>query len=540
MRLISIYTTNLKFLVTATVFCSLLSFGQSDKPRMYHDFALDVMAENVKFLAKTEEFANNSNLQKNAKALPEKLDRYNAKEYEAVLVYIADELKVPEETRKKYYSPFHFTKELGNIHHIATHALADIYMTSKNYKEALRFFDKARNTHVPKGTSGTTINKDYLRMEYDVSEAYFELKEYELSSLHLLHNLINGQSYGNSVHEKLAKNEKLVDASSIIPKIDAMLPTIKKGEQYMLTYKYDGKKINFSPFVESVSSSKSTIVNSDFYKNLKKKAAEKTVVSTPKKKSKKALKKVGNFKIDENIFHHYRDINSFINGLSVLRENPAFSKNANYIAAIDGCIEYLEANNFHKATKEISYIMDNSFSINKALLESLSDDEEKVVRNVQHFAAHYKLDMLMHEKQYPMALAPIHYIRTVAGFDYKAEKNKEIGLDTQKLFFIEAQAYNGIAESEFSILHLLGALMNAPEYEADINQLMLKAGNTIGKERVTKLLTQTEANIQNEYSDNLKLASAPFTVDVVNFQKLQPNEIIAKIKASDLYKTYIN
>jgi tetratricopeptide (TPR) repeat protein len=536
MRLFIEYGLNIKWhklTVLFTIFYSAIIFGQSEEPIMYHNYAIDMMAENIKFLATTEEYAENSTFQDFAKKLPKKLDRYNAKDYEAVLIYIAEEMVLTEETIEKYYSPFSFTKELSNVHHIATHALADIYMTRKKYRKAIVLYQNSMMDNPPKGTSGTTINKDFLRMELEISEAYFELKAYELAVLHLLHNVMNGQSFGNYLSTKLEEYEKFIDARTFIPKLEAMLLTLEKCKGYKLKYVFNGKTIQFAPFIANPESSRARVLNTEFYKNLKKKTGATQTINT-----RKPTKGIGEFEIDQNIFYHHRDINSFIKGLSILRKKEDFMDDKTFQISVDNCIIYLERGAFHEAIKELSYVMDNSFAI-KDLFETLSENEKKEVENIQHFAAHYKMDILILEKEYAMAPSPLQYTRSVAGFDLKSDNKKILESDTVELLFKEATMYNGLAASEYGLLHLLGAYFNCPGYEPKINQLMLDTAKVLGKERVVKFLNQVEASLSKDYTSSLRLVSQPFDVKVQNFQKLKPKQIISRIHSCELYKTYL-
>ena len=111
--------------------------------------------------------------------------------------------------------------------------------------------------------------------------------------------------------------------------------------------------------------------------------------------------------------------------------------------------------------------------------------------------------------------------------------------DAKELLFIEASANNGLAASEFSLLHLLSALLNCSGYENEINKLMIINAKELGKDRVVKFINQVETNLEKEYSDSLKLVSKPFEVKVVNLQKLKYDEIISEIHNSAIYRLYI-
>ncbi|WP_159020375.1 hypothetical protein [Algibacter sp. L3A6] len=541
MSLFSASNLNLKGIKSILLFCflySYVSWSQSEEPNMYHNHAIDMMRENIKFLATTEEYANNATFLELAEKLPKTFDRYNIKNYETTLKYIADELELSEATIKKYYSPFHFTKEMGNMHHVATHALADIYFTAENYKQAIAFYDKAMFTHAPKGTSGTTINKDFLRMEFDVSEAYFELKNYDMAVLHLLHNLMNQQSYGDHVTNTLKEYEAFIDAAVFLPKLEAMLKTIQKGEGYNLKYNFSGKTMQFSPFVESPSSCRATILSSDFYKSLKKNAVSKKTASAPSPKTIKPIKKLADFKIDDNIFHHANAINDFIKAVLIIGNTEAFSKDDTYQTTVINLISHLENDTFNGAIKELEYIVNEAFSI-KASIETLDEKQKKAVENIRHFALHYKLDIIMANKEYAMALGAIQYVKSVEGFAFVSDNKKDIETDKEDLLFTEAYAYNGFATSEFGLINMLGALVNCDNYETEINTMMMDVANALGKERVVKFLTQLETNVTDNQANEITLTSAPFNVKVPNIKELSNDQITNKIQTSAIWKGFM-
>ena len=541
MSLFSASSLNLKGIKSILLFCFLYSYAswsQSEEPNMYHNHAIDMMRENIKFLATTEEYADNATFVELAEKLPKAFDRYNIKNYETILEYIADDLEVSAATIKKYYSPFHFTKEMANMHHVATHALADIYFTAENYKQAIAFYEKAMFTHTPVGTSGTTINKDFLRMEFDVSEAYFELKNYDMAVLHLLHNLMNQQSYGNHVTDTLKKYEAFIDAAVFLPKLEAMVKTIQKGEGYNLKYTFNGKMMQFSPFVESPSSCRATILSSDFYKSLKKNAVLKKTASAPSAKPTKPIKKLASFKIDDKIFHHANAVNNFIKAVLIIGNTDAFSNDETYQATADNLIAHLENNTFNEAKKDLDYIVNNAFSI-KASIETLDEKQQKEVENIRYFALHYKLDILIANKEYAMALGAIQYVKSVEGFAFVSDNKKEIETDREDLLFTEASAYNGLATSEFGLINMLGALINCDNYETEINTMMMDVASVLGKARVVKFLTQLETNVLNNKVNEIALASAPFNVKVPNIKGLTKEQITNKIQTSSLWNAFM-
>ncbi|MCL5127730.1 hypothetical protein [Algibacter sp. L4_22] len=532
---------NLKGIKSTLLFCflcSYISWSQSEEPNMYHNHAIDMMRENIDFLATTEEYADNTTFLELAKQLPKKLDRYNIKNYETTLKYIADKLKVSEATIKKYYSPFHFTKEMANMHHVATHALADIYFTAEKYKDAITFYDKAMFTHTPVGTSGTTINKDFLRMELDVSEAYFELKDYDMAVLHLLHNLMNQQSFGDHVTDTLKEYEAFIDATVFLPKLEAMVKTIQEGEGYNLKYVFNGKTMQFSPFIESPSSCRATILSSDFYKSLNKNTVSKKTASAPSPKVIKPIQKLASFKIDDQIFHHAKAVNDFIKAVLIIGNTDTFSKDKAYQATIVNLITHLENNTFNEAKNELEYIVNNAFSI-KASIKNLEEKQQKEVENMRHFALHYKLDIIMVNKEYAMALGAIQYVKSVEGFAFVSENKKEIETDREDLLFTEAFAYNGFAISEFGLINMLGALINCDNYETEINTMMMDVANVLGKERVVKFLTQLKTKVVNNKDDEITLTSAPFNVKVPNIKGLSEDQITNKIQISAIWKVFM-
>ena len=541
MSLFSASNLNLKCIKTILLFCflySYVSWSQSEEPSMYHNHAIDMMRENINFLATTEEYANNTTFLEIAEKLPKTFDRYNIKNYETTLKYIADELELSEATIKKYYSPFHFTKEMANMHHVATHALADIYFTAENYKQAIAFYNKAMFTHAPTGTSVTTINKDFLRIEFDVSEAHFKLKNYDMAVLHLLHNLMNQQSFGDHVTKTLKEYEPYIDAVVFLPKLEAMLKTIQKGEGYNLKYNFNGKTIQFSPFVESPSSCRATILSSDFYKSLKNNAVSKKTASGLSSKTIKPIKKLASFKIDDNIFHHANAINDFIKAVLIIGNTEAFSKDDTYQTTAISLITHLENDTFNEALKELEYIVNEAFSI-KTSIETLDEKQKKAVENIRHFALHYKLDIIMANKEYPMALGAIQYVKSVEGFAFVSDNKKDIETDKEDLLFTEAYAYNGFATSEFGLINMLGALVNCDNYEAEINTMMMDVASALGQERVVKFLTQLETNVADNQADEITLTSAPFNVKVPNIKELSKGQIKSKIQTSTIWKGFM-
>ncbi len=511
----------------------LAKLEKNKKFRLYHDYRIDELRESLKTLSQYEPYKSDKTFAKVLNSFNEKLDRFNIANYNEQLQYLVENIKISESYNKTYYLSEREMNTLKNINHLAAHSLGDIYMTKKEYSDAITYFNIARTKHTYYSSSGTTVNKDYLRMEFDISEAYFKLNDFELASLHLLHNLMNGQSFGNHLSEKLEESAKFLDATTFIPKLEAMLSTLETTKEHKLKYVFDEKSITFSSFVENITSCKSKVFNSKFYKNLKKQSR-----STPVNETNKPLKQFTKAEIDPEIFYHHKEINNFIKGLLILRKTKEFANNEAFQKSVDNCIKYLENKTFYMAHEEISYIMDNSFSV-KDIIEKSNENQKKNLVNIQHLAAHYKLDILKNNKKHALVLGTLPYIKSVPGFALKSKNLKEIKLENEELVFVEAVAHNGIAASEYGLLHLIGALLNCNGHISEINQLMLNTAKELGNNRVVKFLTQLETNLEKKYSNSLKLVSPPFTIDIQNLQKLKPNQIISKIKNTELYSNYM-
>ncbi|WP_106915206.1 hypothetical protein [Chryseobacterium aurantiacum] len=228
---------------------------------LYHNYRIDELRTGLRYLIRDEPYKSDPTLIQYTSNLKDKLERTNIANYIEELRYFAD-LKID----KRYKD--NFDEEIANINHTASHALADVFLGKKDYGQAEKYFLKALVEHQLFSVSGTTVEKDSHRIEYDLVKVYQNLGRKDEAYGYLL-ALINSQ-WNYELGEKgiiaMAEND---DKKKLKRDIDKALKTFVARPDYFLEFTFRGKKILFW---NALSLNKEyfskNIMKTEFYKSL--------------------------------------------------------------------------------------------------------------------------------------------------------------------------------------------------------------------------------------------------------------------------------
>lgn len=247
-------------------------FSQADNTRkrmdsvalanpLYHNYRVDDLRTGLKYLIKEEPYKSDATLIQYTSHLKDKLERTNIANYIEELRYFTD-LKIDKRYKDNY------DEEIVNINHTASHSLADVFLGKKDYEQAEKYFLKALVEHQLFSVSGTTVEKDSHRIEYDLVKVYQNLGRKDEAYGYLL-ALINSQ-WNYALGEKgiiaMAEND---DKKKLKKDIDKALKTFVVRPDYFLEFTFRGKKIlfwNALPLNKEYFSK--NIMKTEFYKSL--------------------------------------------------------------------------------------------------------------------------------------------------------------------------------------------------------------------------------------------------------------------------------
>lgn len=228
---------------------------------LYHNYRVDELRTGLKDLVRDEPYKSDKTLVKYVSNLKDKLERNNIADYIEELRYFAD-LKIDKKYKDNY------DEEIANINHTASHSLADVFLGKKEYEQAEKYFLKALVEHQLFSVSGTTVEKDSHRIEYDLAKLYQESGRKDEAYGYLL-ALINSQwnySLGEKRIVELSEND---DKKKLKKDIDKALKTFVSRSDYFLEFIFRGKKIvfwNALPLDKEYFSK--NIMKTEFYKSL--------------------------------------------------------------------------------------------------------------------------------------------------------------------------------------------------------------------------------------------------------------------------------
>ncbi|GGX33692.1 leucine-rich repeat domain-containing protein [Aquimarina muelleri] len=240
----------------------LQKIKEQEKFRLYHNVLTDELRIKGKELSKLEPFKSNTKYNKIINSLHDKIDRYSVSKHITSLNYIMYISEIPNNYKTKYYLSDREINDFKNISHLSAHALADSYISAKNYQKAIEYLKLALVKFPYHSYSGTTVNKDRLRIRTDLAEIYYEIKNKNDAYVYVLANIINGESFRN--HEKILIDYlKGEDKVQFKKDLNAAINTIKikANKEYEITFR--SKKYTFydGPYKKSLANMKTILLS---------------------------------------------------------------------------------------------------------------------------------------------------------------------------------------------------------------------------------------------------------------------------------------
>jgi len=264
---------NLCFIIA--LFSMQLLYAQTETDRekypLYHDARTDEIRSALAKLERYEPYKSNSELQKHIGNLDEKITRYNIGNYVNDFKFFLT-LDIPEDFLDENFKDIRRHDDVWNIKHIASHALADYYLSAGDCDKAVEYYKKSIfDYRIVVASSATTLIKDIERCIFDIANAYYKAGKKDQAYAYLIGLIVDSQNYshGDKLSEYLEADG--ADKKLLKKDIDKALKTIKKGidETYIITFR--GHEAIFLPFLmDSTSPQKlaAGMQDSDFYKDL--------------------------------------------------------------------------------------------------------------------------------------------------------------------------------------------------------------------------------------------------------------------------------
>ncbi|MBO0592504.1 leucine-rich repeat domain-containing protein [Cellulophaga sp. E16_2] len=176
---------------------------EEEKFRLYHNVVTDALRMHAYELSQLAPFSSNIKYKEIVISLEVNIDRYNVSEYITPLNYLMYLSEIPDNFKTIHSLSNTEIINFKNISHLAAHALADSYLSAKNYPKAIEYLNLALVDYPYHSFSGTTVNKDRLRIRTDLAKSYSSLNTKNIAFLYLLANTINSSGYGD--YDKLIK-----------------------------------------------------------------------------------------------------------------------------------------------------------------------------------------------------------------------------------------------------------------------------------------------------------------------------------------------
>ena len=232
--------------------------------RLYHDVAIDELRETVRLLAQIPPYYNNKDFVSNAMSLSSPLTRDNVMNYISQLQFF-ENYKVELDEKMKGKIGYFAKESIKNVNHYAAHALADIFMTKKEYRKAISSFGKALNSKYHTA-GGTRYIRCLGRIYSDLAEAAFALDKTDQGVLYLLALIAQKDRYSEYADEQLTAYGKSINLKkfkkSLILAIDSV--EIKDELRYNITYRNQIATFEI-PFLGTKKNIQIHLVKSDTY-----------------------------------------------------------------------------------------------------------------------------------------------------------------------------------------------------------------------------------------------------------------------------------
>ncbi len=234
---------------------------------LFHDYRTDELRSASQLLIQDEPYKSEETLVAYTKAIQNtKLDRVGVRDYVKELIYFAN-LKIDKEYTYNHF--FSGSGDIANINHLATHALADIYFGDKDYPLAEMYYKKALLEAPLLTSSGTTFEKDAVRIVHDLAVSCYNNGNLDESYAYLL-TLLNSDAYNDTADDLLleywAKNPE--NKKRFKKDIDKALKTFKTQENEYSYWTFRNKKVFFYQLFFNKNSFAETVTNSTFYQSL--------------------------------------------------------------------------------------------------------------------------------------------------------------------------------------------------------------------------------------------------------------------------------
>lgn len=237
---------------------------------LYHDYRTDDIRSGLAKLVRYEPYKSDTELAKQISRINRKITRHNISSFVNEFKYLLT-LDIPEEFADEYFSDVRSNEDVLNIKHLACHALADYYLSVKEYDTAIDYYKKSVFEYPIVVPSGTVATKDVERCIYDIAKTLHKAGRKDEAYAYFLALMIDSQNYFRSIGTTLTEylNNDNVDKKKFKADLDKALKTIKAGEKYTYTIDFRGYKAFFYPMMPLHATSYTKKVQEcEFYKNL--------------------------------------------------------------------------------------------------------------------------------------------------------------------------------------------------------------------------------------------------------------------------------
>lgn len=239
-----------------------------EKFPLYHDVRTNEIRTLMGDLATLDEkYKTDAAFKKRYEKLTnEKIDRYNVGSFKEDFHYF-----LTLDLSKYKGAEYGYERDVLNIHHLSAHALADYYLSTNAYQEAIKFYKKSITEFPYEVSSGTTFSKDSERILFDIHKTYYKAEMKDEAYGYLLGLMIDSNNFQETATEKMNEYLENEDRKKFKKDVDEALKTIKiyNQEKYLYSFKFRNKEILFSPFImNSVNETVEEFRTTEFYKSL--------------------------------------------------------------------------------------------------------------------------------------------------------------------------------------------------------------------------------------------------------------------------------
>ena len=509
--------------------------------RLYHDQATNDLIGYVTFISEQKPYSENKTFLKYANTLPEKLNRDNVADHLMALTYFSDSFQIDQDNEIKYRDRYGRQQDLKNINHLAAHALADVYMTQKDYENAAQYYHKAMHRHRYYQSSGTTMNKDYLRLQSDVAEAYHESGQHDRAIAHILNVLMNGQYSSEFTNERLTEYVQKEDVGLLKKDIDAILPTIERFEQYDYTYRYTFRDKNFLfiPYGGSATSEYERIAKSDFYRSLETKArnGNKNQAGAPSSDSTSggsgtAYPKNRPKTVSTKAFYHGGELSEFGKSLGRLVELEQFKNNAQMVSNVASFQKKSEKNKVSECIGELKYIYLYTY-VTDDMFKNMSEDEASGVKNIKHIAGHLLADHFSNTGIPHEALTYLLLLESYFKLDTGKPKD---GNDLQEVRADLADVYIAIDTKEAAMSYMLAIYLDSGHLSEQADTQLVTLAQSLEPGELNTFMDQLFESLEMPDDTHYNFKMGYFSPKLELARAMNLTSLKEKIKKAKFYK----